>query len=314
MWAAVLLAWLAPPTASAHEFWLCPSTYRAVPGDTIAVSAYVGSGFRGELKPYASPRVVRFRLVGPKTLDLTPAVVNGELRWAFFIVPDDGGELLAYESNFTFLELAAPRFETYLRSEGLDDVLAARARLGAPAGPGRERYARCAKTWIAGRQASRALSPIGLTLEIVPLADPGAGPRLPVQVLYRGRPLAHALVRAWNRELARGDRPVDPAARDSVAPAGEVRTDAEGKATLAVDRPGEWLLNTVHMIPSEDPAQADWQSWWASFAFARQAKGHAAPGEAPLGSRVPAARRRRPRRGPRRISRRPEPWPGPPGE
>ena len=266
---AIVLLGLQAARADAHEFWLCPSTYRAVPGDTVAISAYVGSGFRGELKPYASRRTVRFRLVGPKELDLTPAVVNGELRWALCIVPDAGGELVAYESDFASIELPAPRFDAYLRSEGLEGPLAVRARLGVVAGPGRERYARCAKTWIAGHDPGRVVRPVGLTLEIVPLAPPATGPDLTVRLLYRGQPLPNALVRAWNRDLARDAAAADPAARDSVGAALEARTDTGGMATLKVGRPGEWLLNAVHMVPSEDRAAADWQSLWASLSFAR---------------------------------------------
>ena len=260
---------LAPGDARAHEFWLSPSTYRPGRADTIALRAFVGSGFRGELKPYATTRTVRFTMQGAKRIDLIQAVTNGELRWAVFIAPDDGGQLLAYESNFAFIELPAERFDRYLATEGLDATRAARAQLGAQAGPGRERYARCAKTWIAGRDPKRAHVPQGLSLEIVPLADPEGGPRLPIQVFYRGKPLPDALVRTWNRALERGTIPFDAAGRDSVAPVQELRTAPDGGATLDVRHSGEWLINAVHMVPSEDRQQADWQSLWASFTFAR---------------------------------------------
>jgi hypothetical protein len=260
---------LGPGAAGAHEFWLSPSSYRAATGDTLTIRAYVGGGFRGELKPYAAPRTVRFVLQAATRLDLMSAVTNGELRWAFFRAPDDGGQLLAFESNFALIELPAERFDRYLASEGLDSPRAARAALGAAAGAGRERYARCAKTWIAGRDPKRVLQPQGLPLEIVPLADPAGEPQLPIQVFYRGKPLAGALVRSWNRPLERGALPFDPAARDSVPPAQELRTQPDGTARLDVQRAGEWLINVVHMVPSEDRKQADWQSLWASFTFAR---------------------------------------------
>src|SRR5262249_3000939 len=133
---------------------------------------------------------------------------------------------------------------------------------------GRERYARCAKTWIAGRDPARITRPVGLSLELVPIDDPGTARELKVKLLYRGHPLAEALVRAWNRPLGSGWSPEDPAARESLGPVGETRTGKDGIATIAVDRPGEWLIAAVHMIPSEDRAAADWQSLWASLSFA----------------------------------------------
>jgi len=262
-----ILQSLLPPAAAAHEFWLAPSSYRAAAGDTVAIAAFVGTGFRGERKPYATTRALRFELNGPRTLDLRPAGMNGDLTFARFVAADGGGCLVAYESDFVPIELGAAEFDRYLALEGLDGPLKARAKLGA--GPGRERYARCPKTWISGRETSRLTRPAGLTLELVPANDPTAGPSLRVQLLYRGRPLAGALVRSWNRPLNRSVVPADAAARDSVGPQGGVRTDRQGFATLAVDRPGEWLVSAVHMVPSADRSAADWQSFWASLTFAR---------------------------------------------
>ncbi len=252
-----------------HEFWLAPSNYRPALHDTVTIRAFIGSGFRGEVKPFAVTRTVRFGMQGAKSVDLMKAVTNGELRWALYIPPDQGGQLLTYQSNFTLIELPAARFDAYLANEGLDAPLAARRALGERAGPGRERYARFAKTWVAGDQVQRASVPQGLPIEILPLADPVRGRRLTVQVLYVGRPLPNVLVRTWNRELANAAQPFDAAARDSVAPVEQQRTARDGRVTLDVGRDGEWLINVVHMVPSEDRAQADWQSLWASFTFAR---------------------------------------------
>ena len=267
-----MLQFLLAPAAAAHEFWLAPSSYRVAAGDTVAIAAFVGTGFRGERKPYATTRALRFELIGPRTLDLRPAGMNGDLTFARFVAADAGGYLVAYESDFVPIELGAAEFDRYLALEGLDGPLKARAKLGARAGPGRERYARCPKTWISGGEASRLMRPVGLPLELVAASDPTAGPSLRVQLLYRGRPLAGALVRSWNRPLDPGAVPADAAARDSVGPAGEVRTDRQGFATLAVDHPGEWLVSAVHMVPSADRSAADWQSLWASLTFARTSR------------------------------------------
>lgn len=269
--APIVMLCVVPGSARAHEFWLSPSTYRPAAGEVVSVSMIVGTGFRGEVKPYAAPRTVRFVMRGARESDMSALSTNGDPVSARFRVAGGDGQLLAYESNFASIELGAHDFDAYLKLEGLDEVLAARARPGAAEGPGRERYARCPKTWIGSGQAERATAPVGLTMEIVPLADPTAGASLPVRVLFHGQPLVGALVRAWNRPLA-GVSPVDPAARDSLGPLVQVRTDAHGEARLAVGRAGEWMVSAVHMEPSTDPAAADWQSWWASLTFARVAE------------------------------------------
>lgn len=272
---AALLVCTAASPALAHEYWLALSRYAAAPGDTIDIRAFAGTGFRGELKPWAAPRAVRFALRGPKELDLKEAAVNADPVWAKFVVPDASGVLLAFESNFAKIELPARQFEAYLEAEGLDGPLTARRR-AVTLSPGRERYARCAKAWVAGSDrgaASRVLTPIGLPLEIVPLADPTRAGSLRVRVLERGVPLAGVRVKAWRQPLDGQGRPRDAGSRDSVNVAADARTGPGGIATLSIAGDGEWLISAVRMVRCPDPAEADWESHWASLTFARGAKG-----------------------------------------
>jgi uncharacterized GH25 family protein len=253
---------LLPSLGNAHEYWLEPSKTTAVAGDTITLRAYAGTGFRGEVKPYSPVRVIRFELHAPDQRDLSALAVNGDLDWARFVLSDDRGALIVYQSNFAYLELEGEKFDAYLRQEGLDEALAARAQRGIT-GPAREHYARCSKAWIAGSDVARVRAVHGLRHEIVPLDDPVHDARLRVRVLFDGKPRARALVRAWRSEdLHRG------ADRDSVGPATEARTGADGIATLEVNRPGEWLVSTVHIQASKTP-HADWESWWSSLTFVR---------------------------------------------
>jgi uncharacterized GH25 family protein len=257
------LALFTAAPARAHEYWLAPSTWRVGPGETVAFGAQAGVGFAGERKLYSPERVVRLIARAGRELDLTPVANAGDSTWARFAAADAGGLLLAYESNFATLTLDAPEFDRYLADEGLDGPLAAR-RAARDAGPGHERYRRCAKAWLSGSNPSRATRPLGLPLEIVPLAAPGASATLRVRVLFAGRPLAGARLRAWHQ-------PLDPARRDSVAARWSGRTDARGEASVAVAEAGEWLLSAVHMIPSREPTAADWESTWASLTFGRAA-------------------------------------------
>lgn len=268
---ALLLALIAivPASAGAHEYWLAPSTFRAGPGDTVAIGALAGEGFVGERKRFAPARAVRWRVRAGRELDLTPVATGGDTTWARFAPGDRGGMAFAYESDFAVITLDAATFDRYLASEGLDGPLAAR-RARADTLPGRERYRRCAKAWLAGDDARRATEPFGLPCEIVPLSVPGAGATLRVRVTFEGRPLPGALLNAWRQPFAATGGLLDPARRDTVAVAWSGRTDASGEAVVPVTEAGEWLLGAVHMIPSRDPAAADWESAWGSLTFARE--------------------------------------------
>jgi uncharacterized GH25 family protein len=256
--------------AGAHQYWLAPSRYLASPHTVVEVSAAAGTGFRGEKKPWSPARCVRFVGRAARTLDFTRAATVGELAWARFAPSDDGGAMLAYESNFAQIELPAAEFDAYLEEEGLREPLETRRR-AATATPGRERYRRCAKTWLAGRDSKRALQPFGLPLEIVPLRVPGDDPALRVRVLWNQHPLAGARVKAWRSDLAPDGAARDPGARDSVGMAWSGLTDAHGEAAVPLALSGEWLVSVEHMVPSGDRAEADWESTWASLTFERRA-------------------------------------------
>src|SRR5262249_30702654 len=97
-----------------------------------------------------------------------------------------------------------------------------------------------------------------------PLDDPYAAPATPaarpgarslrVELCFQGRPLAGALVKALRRE-----QPEQLAT--------SARTDADGRCELELGAGGAWLVKAVHMEPARDPAQADFESWWASLTF-----------------------------------------------
>ena len=257
----VLLLAAAAAAAEGHEYWLSTNTWRSTPGDSVVVRAMVGEGFRGELKPYASERAVRFTFEGTRTLDLAAAAVDGETEWARVTPVDGSGAVVCYESNSQFIELPAPEFDRYLALEGLEGPLATRKRISVGAPPGRELYRRACKMWLPGPDSRRITRPYGLPLEIVPEVDPMASSRVTFQVLYEGKPVGGALVRAWRRSPLTHDDPVEPIR--------SCKADREGRVSLDLRGDGRWLISTVHMVPAQDPARADWQSTWASLTFAK---------------------------------------------
>jgi nickel transport protein len=98
-------------------------------------------------------------------------------------------------------------------------------------------------------------TPLGQTLEIVPLADPFAlkmGDALEVQVLFNGAPFAGA-------ELV-ADYVNDTDAAPVVA-------DAEGKAIVPLRHQGLNVLAVSHAAPHADPAKADETGHTATLSF-----------------------------------------------
>ena len=279
---------LAAAPALAHDFWIEPDRFRPRAGDVVTVRLKVGERFEGDPVPRSDALIERFALVteGGETpvVGRDAAEPAGRVRAAA-----PGPAVLAYRSRTTPLELDARKFETHLAEEGLESIIEARARRGDSAKPGKEIFSRCAKSLLAigppagadaappavgagaaspgprTRTSSGATGkgrlplyrrPLGLTLEIVPEADPydlKPGARFPVRVLHEGRPLGSVLVVAMNAE--------DPAKRVSA------RSDKAGRASLVLERPGFWLVKAVHARPAPKVSDADWESLWASLTF-----------------------------------------------
>ncbi|HEY2290750.1 MAG TPA: DUF4198 domain-containing protein [Thermoanaerobaculia bacterium] len=256
-----LLWLLSAPALLAHNFWIEPSTLTPAAGQRVAVRLRVGIELKGDPVPRDPALMKRFVAAGPAGDSTVPGVPNTEpAGFEAFVVP--GLYTIVYDSGRSPLELDAAKFEEYLRDEGLERISALRARQGKSAAGAKEVFSRCAKALLnvgdggSGPGFDRVF---GQRLELVAEKNPytlAGGGELPVRLLYEGKPLAGALVMALQR-----DRPDKV---DKVM----ARTDARGRATLKLDRPGFWLVKAVHMIPAPPDAGADWESFWASLTFA----------------------------------------------
>jgi len=228
---------------------------------------FVGEDFVAqEERHFDVSRASRLRhLYGGQSVDLLPAAVDGAAPILRLRIETAGGHLIVLDRNLTKIELPPERFEAYLRHEGLDAVAAERARRGEKEKPGREQYTRCLKALIqVGDVRDGSFGEvIGQALEIIPEQNPvfvAPGERLNLDLRFRGAPLAGAKIEAFSRDGAdvRG---------------AEYRTDERGVAAVAIDRPGVWLVRTVHMIRCEGCAGAEWESTWASYVFASSPAG-----------------------------------------
>ncbi len=255
--ALLLATLLVPAAAAAHEFWLLPGSFAPELDQEVSVRIFVGDGFEhGEPYPRNPGHLLSFVHFGEEE---TP--IGGELGddpAGRFVATQPGVQAISYRSRASSLTLEASRFESYLADEGLEHVIEFRAQAGETATDGREAFSRCAKSLIrvAGGPTEGYDRRLGLDLEIIPTASPfglETGARLPVLVLWQGEPLAGAQIRAFAE--GHPDR------------TSEVRTGADGTATLTLDPAGVWMLSVVHMERAAPGADVDWESTWSSLTF-----------------------------------------------
>lgn len=259
LFAACALVLAAAPLL-AHDFWIEPTTFHPEVGSMVGLSLRVGQGFRGDPVPLMPDRIVKFVTVSAAGAETTAAGIPGRDPAGRARVTEPGFVISGYRSSPSNLELPADKFEAYLKDEGLEKVIAIRARRGDSEKPSKEIYSRCAKALLdAGGAGTAGFDRVlGLRLELIPEASPkklppNAGGSIPVRLLYEGKPLAEALVVAMNRD--------EPGKRLSA------RTDKAGRVVLALPRGGVWLVKAVHMVPAPAESGADWESLWASLTF-----------------------------------------------
>src|SRR5262249_34146692 len=163
------------------DFWIEPSTFHPAAGDRVTAALRVGQKLQGEPLPRIPPLIDRFILGDAPMIGMPNSDPAG-----IALVSKPGYQWIGYQSNPFPTTLDAPKFEQYLRDEGLETVVAERARRGQSAAQGRERFYRCAKALlVAGDAKSGSVdAPLGFTLELLPGRTPKAGGALPLTLLF----------------------------------------------------------------------------------------------------------------------------------
>lgn len=255
------LTLLASLPAAAHEFWLWPQPFAPAPGAKTRITLQVGEYFNGDLIGFAKTNVAAVRHYAAGTMkDLQSRVpdqaILSELKLAF---PRAGTQLIAFDSQPNQITLPAEKFHAYLHDEGLDAVIRQRETSGTATLPGRERYRRNVKSLlrVGGRSDAAYAVRTGQRLEILPLADPferSKNEALDFQLLFDGKPLANALVKAWHK-------------RDGQTLMIRAHATAQGTVRFTLPYDGAWMISVVHMIPATDSAEVDWDSFWGNLTF-----------------------------------------------
>jgi hypothetical protein len=237
--------------------WIEMGTFLPPAGQIVAAKLRVGQDMLGDPLPRDTSLIKEFVYVDAE--GRKPLVGHdGSDPAGYLRVAAQGLVAVGYLSNPSTVELAAEKFNQYLKEEGLDAIAALRAKRGESGSKAREMFSRCAKSLVLSGppSAAQADKQLGFTLELVAERNPYLlhnGDELPVRLTYLNKPLAGALVVAMNR-LHPGDKV-------------SARTDAEGRVRLTLKSDGMWMIKSVHMIPAIAGASADWASYWASLTF-----------------------------------------------
>lgn len=282
--------------ASAHDFWIQPSTYRPAPGGLVEVALRVGHPFEGQAVPRNPERIDRFMIVTASGETPIPGV-DGRDPAGLLRVGEPGWAVIAYRSKRTFHEMAPDAFLAYCKEEGIDHCLAnapsrypnsaaappsavggdtskpgsesgqakgqsgtveaSNAAAGVEKRPVREYYSRCAKSILAVGQTS------------VSGYDRAVG--FPLELVLKTDPSKLRVGDEMVVELLYQGRPLEGANIHSASSSGQenpkARTDAQGRAAIRCTQAGPWFLGAVHLFPAEPAAEADWESLWASVTF-----------------------------------------------
>jgi uncharacterized GH25 family protein len=251
---------LAVSCLGAHDTWLVPQKFRVPAGQAVQVALNTSEDFPASEAAAQPDRIASFEAVTASgRATVTGYRVEGKSLVAE-VTPGPGTTLVAAVTKPRFILLQPEQFNEYITAERLETIVAARQARGETQKDGREYYSKIAQLALcAPKPAGVALEkPLGLKVEILPLTDPcelEQGHALAVQVLFDARPLAHAWVGAGYEGVHGHDYPV------------WVRTDAEGRARIPLDRKGAWFVRVLHMVPATELKDADWQSWFSTLTF-----------------------------------------------
>lgn len=247
-------------TAFAHEYILLASKFKLAKGDTLELHLFVADGFNIELERPLQKFITRnFELLNENgTNNLSMDASDGTLPIVKKAVDFEGLGLIHMERDYAKITLPTAKFLSYLKEDHIENITVPK---NAAKQEQHERYSRYVKCLVqSGKVKADTLykTITGQNFEILLLQNPYSihpGKTIQVKLLFMGNALGNKLITARNRT---GSEPVITLT---------ARTDARGICTFPINRKGDWFIHATHMIPCPDKAEADWESFWASYSF-----------------------------------------------
>ena len=245
----------------AHDMYLMPEAFSVQPKAKLIVAIHNGDAFPESEVSTKPERLHDAQIIlhGKRT-PLAELKIDGSRTIATVDVPTDkGSAVIAIRTQPNFLSMEPEKFHAYLKEEGLSEIIDWRTQHDEATKPSRERYSKYAKSLVTIAKPDKNFRTVlNFPIEILPEANPSslrAGSKLPVQVLFRGKPAANLqLEAAW----------AGAGQKETIIIG---RTDAQGRITVPLTKAGKWRLHSLKMERCTEPAAADWESFWASLTF-----------------------------------------------
>jgi hypothetical protein len=245
----------------AHDLFLKLDSYFVPPNTAVRVAVLNGT-FSTSEGAVTADRLLDLSVVGPTQRRAIPRASwkpAGDTTWLSVQTGAPGTYVIGASLSPRQIALSGEDFNSYLKEDGIPDVLDARTRNGELGRAVRERYQKHVKAMLqVGDLRSNAFEfVLGYPAEIVSVTNPyflTVGDTLAVRCLVDGKPVAQQLV------IAGG-------ARDTTAiPEIRARTQEDGVARFVIRSPGKWYVKFIHMVPVSGDS-VNYDSKWATLTF-----------------------------------------------
>lgn len=243
---AALFALAAP--AAAHDTWLLPAKFAVPAGASVPLDMTSGMSFPKNESAVAPERIARKGVrVGKGGGDLEIGRAEGGALRLEAVLPGEGVAAVWAITLPRTVELKPDQIEHWLEEIGAQDSVRAEwVSEGRPAR--RETYLKIAKTYVRvgeGGADGSWRDPVGLPVELVPANDPTglhAGETFGLRLLLDGKPLESVSVAALGGEGKPDVRP----------------SDAEGRVSFTLSKPGPWLFKATRLV-GKGTATTEWE-------------------------------------------------------
>ena len=240
--APIALLSLLSASLMAHETWLAPNQGYVAPGMSVRIDMTSGGSFPILETAIAPDRLARFGVrLGGEVLKPAFAAGTRSLRFNLTLPKEKQGFATAFVSlKPRKLTLTSDKVAEYLDEIGQTAAFLEKWKARPEPRTWREEYSKHAKAFFRVGKASDDSwrNPAGMALEIVPLSDPtraSSTEPFVVQALRGGQSLKGFTLVAL----------IDPR-----TPRAFAVTDAEGRASFKLTRPGRWLIEGTDLRES----------------------------------------------------------------
>lgn len=260
------LTLIAAVAVNAHEMFLKPGGFYVAPNSRATVALFNGTFDKSE-NPITRDRMhdVTVLTDGRVTHPATGQWKDDKVT-SYLDVPlgAPGTYVVGVSTASKIIELSADDFDSYLKHDGIEDVLKARQAAKVARTPVRERYSKHVRTVIqvGATQTNDAARPLGYPAEILLLKNPAAvkvGDTLSFRALLKGKPMAGQLVYASFDGFHGHDT------QGGHINAVKLRTDAGGNGAFKVSKAGKRYITLINM--QKATGDADYESNWSTVTF-----------------------------------------------